>query len=124
MSPWSRRTSGPQRKGGDALTVQWDEAAAENRGTAELMAEYKALAEKPGNAGPQRRRCRQGVWPVRRRPLPQTFEFPYLAHAPMEPLDCVVRLEGDRCEIWAGDQFQTIDQGNAAAAAGLKPASG
>ena len=39
----------------------------------------------------------------------------------MEPLDCVVRLEDDRCEIWAGDQFQTIDQGNAAAAAGLKP---
>jgi isoquinoline 1-oxidoreductase beta subunit len=50
-----------------------------------------------------------------------SFEFPYLAHAPMEPLDCVVRLDQTGCEIWAGDQFQTIDQGNAAAAAGLKP---
>src|SRR5262249_41150524 len=49
------------------------------------------------------------------------FDFPYLAHAPMEPLDCVVRLTPTSCEIWAGDQFQTIDQANAAAALGLKP---
>ncbi len=39
----------------------------------------------------------------------------------MEPLDAVVRLTADSCEIWAGDQFQTVDQGNAARTAGLKP---
>ena len=50
-----------------------------------------------------------------------TYEFPYLAHAPMEPLDAVVKLDADGCEIWAGDQFQTVDQANAAATAGLKP---
>src|SRR5256714_8314367 len=52
------------------------------------------------------------------------FEFPYLAHAPMEPLTAVCRLGADKCEIWAGCQFQTVDQGNAAAAAGLKPEQG
>jgi isoquinoline 1-oxidoreductase beta subunit len=49
------------------------------------------------------------------------FEFPYLAHASMEPLTAACRLAPDKCEIWAGCQFQTIDQGNAAAAVGLKP---
>jgi isoquinoline 1-oxidoreductase beta subunit len=39
----------------------------------------------------------------------------------MEPLDAVVKLDANGCEIWAGDQFQTIDQANAAATAGLKP---
>ena len=39
-----------------------------------------------------------------------TYEFPYLAHAPMEPLDAVVKLDANSCEIWAGDQFQTVDQ--------------
>ena len=39
----------------------------------------------------------------------------------MEPLDAVVKLDANSCEIWAGDQFQTIDQANAAATAGLKP---
>ena len=39
----------------------------------------------------------------------------------MEPLDAVVKLTADSCEIWAGDQFQTIDQANAAHTAGLNP---
>jgi isoquinoline 1-oxidoreductase beta subunit len=47
--------------------------------------------------------------------------MPYLAHAPMEPLNCLVALGPDRCEIWTGTQFQTVDQANAARAAGLKP---
>ena len=48
------------------------------------------------------------------RKISATYEFPYLAHAPMEPLDAVVKLDADSCEIWAGDQFQTVDQANAA----------
>jgi hypothetical protein len=49
------------------------------------------------------------------------YEFPYLAHAPMEPLNCVVDLRKDGCTVWAGSQFQTVDQGAIAATAGLKP---
>ena len=47
--------------------------------------------------------------------------MPYLAHAPMEPLNCLVALTADRCDIWTGTQFQTVDRANAASAAGLKP---
>ncbi len=50
-----------------------------------------------------------------------TYEFPYLAHAPMEPLDCVVKLAGDKCEVWAGSQIPTIDQGTVAHVVGLSP---
>ncbi len=39
----------------------------------------------------------------------------------MEPLDAVVKLTANSCEIWAGDQFQTVDQANAAKIAGLEP---
>jgi isoquinoline 1-oxidoreductase subunit beta len=39
----------------------------------------------------------------------------------MEPLDAVVKLSANACEIWAGDQFQTVDQANAARTAGLDP---
>ena len=49
------------------------------------------------------------------------YEVPYLAHAAMEPLNCVVDLRADRCEIWTGTQLQTVDRMTAAAAAGLKP---
>jgi CO/xanthine dehydrogenase Mo-binding subunit len=39
----------------------------------------------------------------------------------MEPLNCVVRLGKDGCEIWNGEQFQTIDQMKVAALLGFKP---
>ena len=39
----------------------------------------------------------------------------------MEPMNCVVKLDADRCEIWNGEQFHTVDQMNVAQAVGLKP---
>ncbi|HKB91514.1 MAG TPA: xanthine dehydrogenase family protein molybdopterin-binding subunit, partial [Opitutaceae bacterium] len=53
--------------------------------------------------------------------LEAEYGVPYLAHAPMEPLNCVVDFKGDRAEIWTGSQFQTVDRGTAAAILGLKP---
>lgn len=103
-----------------ALAIEWDDSQAEKRGTADLMAEYRALAEKPGTVARADGDVDSAMANAATT-LTAAFEFPYLAHAPMEPLDCVVRLTGDACEIWAGDQFQTVDQANAAAAAGLRP---
>src|SRR6266850_890318 len=53
--------------------------------------------------------------------LEAEYDVPYLAHAPMEPLNCTVRLEGNRCEIWTGTQFQTLEQAVAAKIAGVPP---
>jgi isoquinoline 1-oxidoreductase beta subunit len=50
------------------------------------------------------------------------YEFPYLAHAPLEPLDCVIRRGEDGCDVWAGSQLQTVDQGAIARVLGLAPA--
>jgi isoquinoline 1-oxidoreductase beta subunit len=108
------------RQGRDALQVEWDESKAETRGSDTLMAEYRELAQQPGasarKTGDATHAIEQAAHAVS-----ANFEFPYLAHAPMEPLDAVVKLTADRCEIWAGDQFQTVDQANAARVAGLQP---
>ena len=50
-----------------------------------------------------------------------TFEFPYLAHAPLEPMNAVARFDGTRGEVWTGSQLQTVDQGVAAGVFGVKP---
>ena len=50
-----------------------------------------------------------------------TYDVPYLAHAPMEPLNCVIDLQADACTMWVGSQFQTFDQMAIARTAGLKP---
>ena len=50
------------------------------------------------------------------------FTFPYLAHAPMEPLNGVIEIMADgTVELWAGSQFQTVEQATVAAVLGLKP---
>ena len=110
------------KQGRDALKVEWDDSKAEKRSSDAIMAEYRQLAEQPGMSARKdgdatMRRSRR----ARRRRSPPRYAFPYLAHAPMEPLDAVVKLTPDSCEIWAGDQFQTVDQGNAARTAGLDP---
>jgi isoquinoline 1-oxidoreductase beta subunit len=108
------------KQGRDALKIDWDETHAEKRGSDEIMREYRQLAAKPGVSARKDGDADAAIAGAARK-LSATYEFPYLAHAPMEPLDAVVKLTADGCEIWAGDQFQTIDQGNAAKVAGLEP---
>src|SRR5260370_35026354 len=48
------------------------------------------------------------------------YEFPYLAHTPMEPLNTTVRFDGQRAEAWVPSQFQTMDQMAIAQVLGLK----
>ena len=106
--------------GRDALKVEWDDSKAEKRSTAAIMAEYRRLAEQPGKPARKEGDAAAALKGAAKL-ITATYEFPYLAHAPMEPLDAVVKLDADSCEIWCGDQFQTVDQANAAATAGLKP---
>ena len=49
------------------------------------------------------------------------YSFPYLAHAPMEPLNCTVQLSDKGAEVWTGTQFQTVDQAAIARTLELKP---
>jgi isoquinoline 1-oxidoreductase subunit beta len=49
------------------------------------------------------------------------YRFPYLAHAPMEPLNATFEVKADRATVWAGTQFQTIDQAAIAQTLGLRP---
>ncbi len=104
----------------DALRVDWDDSAAEKRSSDELLAQYRELAQQPGAVVHRAGDIAAGLNGATNK-IEATFEFPYLAHAPMEPLACVVRLGDDACEVWAGSQLQTFDQATAARIAELKP---
>lgn len=108
------------KQGRDALSVQWDESGANTLGSAEILAQYRALAQKPGAVARSDGDAAKGIARAAKT-LEATFEFPYLAHAAMEPLDCVVRLTPQACEIWNGEQLQTPDQYAVAKLTGLKP---
>src|SRR5258706_909621 len=108
------------KQGRDVLTVEWDDSKAEKRSSSAIMDEYRRLADQPAVSARKDGDAVQAIKDAKRK-VSASYEFPYLAHAPMEPLDAVVKLSAGSCEIWAGDQFQTIDQANAAHTAGLDP---
>jgi isoquinoline 1-oxidoreductase beta subunit len=108
----------PAKQGRDALVVEWDTGSVDKTSTAGQFEEYHKLAAQPGIVAKDADVSKLSSAPKK---IVAEFEFPYLAHAPMEPLNCVVDLRGDACTVWAGTQFQTVDQGAIARTAGLKP---
>ncbi len=97
------------KKARDALTVEWDESAAFRGSSEALFAQFRALAQQPGDSAKKQGDVEAALRGASRT-LEATYELPYLAHATMEPMNCVVRLGEDECEVWNGDQFQTADQ--------------
>jgi isoquinoline 1-oxidoreductase subunit beta len=106
--------------GRDALTVHWDESAAFKRSSADILAEYRTLAERPGAVARWDGDPDQAL-AAATRTFTAAYEFPFLAHASMEPMNCVVQLTPDGCEVWNGEQWQTVDQTSLAQLLGLKP---
>jgi isoquinoline 1-oxidoreductase beta subunit len=105
----------------DRLAIDWDLATVERADTSRLLTKYRDLARMPGKVAATRGDEKKiDSFPASDRIVAE-YDFPYLAHTPMEPLNTTVRFDGDRAEAWAGSQFQTTDQAAIAEVLGLKP---
>ncbi|MGO9571691.1 MAG: molybdopterin cofactor-binding domain-containing protein [Desulfomonilaceae bacterium] len=110
----------PAKIGRDSLEIVWDEGPDAKLSTDGMREEYADLAKKPGDPARKEGDPQQALKKAAKQ-LNAQYEVPYLAHAPMEPLNCVVDLRADSCEIWTGTQFQTVDRLMAAEVTGLEP---
>jgi isoquinoline 1-oxidoreductase beta subunit len=106
--------------GRDELSVQWDESHAFKQGSKEIMASYKEIAKQQGLIARAEGDVDSALKNTAKN-LSADYEFPYLAHAAMEPMNCVVDLKQDSCEIWNGEQLHTGDQHAIAGLLGIKP---
>jgi isoquinoline 1-oxidoreductase beta subunit len=50
-----------------------------------------------------------------------SYDFPYLAHAAMEPMNCTARVKGSKAKLKFGCQIPTLDQMNLATVVGALP---
>jgi isoquinoline 1-oxidoreductase beta subunit len=100
----------PAAKGREALKITWDESGTESRSTDQLIAEYRAFAQQAQVAA-EKRGDADGAFQTAVRKYEAEYVFPYLAHAPMEPLDCAIELSNGACQAWFGSQLQTVDHG-------------
>ncbi|AYH45444.1 xanthine dehydrogenase family protein molybdopterin-binding subunit [Azoarcus sp. DN11] len=108
------------KKGRDALKIDWDDSAAYRGSSDQILADYRKLAATPGLVARRDGNADKALGGSAK-VLEAEFDFPYLAHAPMEPLNCVMRVDAQGCEVWNGEQFHTGDQVALATFFGLKP---
>lgn len=108
------------KKGRDALKVEWDESKAFKKSTDAIIADYKVLVTKPGNVA-RKDGDALGVLGKSKKVVSHAYVFPFLAHAAMEPMNCVVQLKDGICEVWNGNQLHSIDQYALSAVFGIKP---
>jgi len=105
----------------DRLKIDWDLSGLEPADTEQLFAKYKQLAATDGNVAINRGDAKAMDSVPRANRIVAEYEFPFLAHAPMEPLNATVKFDGDKAEAWVPSQFQTMDQAVIAEVLGLKP---
>lgn len=106
------------KRGRDLLSIEWDDEGVDRLSTTKMEQEYLALSKEEGlpvkKTGDVVAAFAEGG-----KTTEASFVFPFLAHAPMEPLNCVAVVREDGCEIWTGTQFQTGEQMTAAALLGI-----
>jgi len=111
----------PAKMGRDALKIEWS-SPSNLPDSKQFKSEYEALLEKPGAPALANDNTEMGG---AAQTITADYSLPYLAHAPLEPLNAVMQMTGAgdkrRCEVWSGTQFHTIDQGAIARILNLKP---
>lgn len=109
-------------KGKRILEISWDFSDADNRGSEQLFREYKDIARQQGHKA-ETRGMVVDAFESAATVKEFEFEFPYLAHAAMEPLDVTIQFDGATAKIWTGSQIPTLDQAIAAATLGIDPSA-
>ena len=97
------------QRGREALLADWNDSPNAGFSTDALRVEYRQLLARGGkvarNVGDVRAALKSA-----KRSIDVEYELPYLAHACMEPLNCVAKVDADRCEIWVGTQMQSMER--------------
>ena len=105
------------KKGLEALKIDWNEGQFAKLSSKDIWDDLRAASQKDGAVAKSVGDIAKGLATGDK--LEASYEMPFLAHAPMEPLNATVHLKPDSCEIWVGTQVMTRVQSEAAKAAGL-----
>ncbi|MEQ8935035.1 MAG: molybdopterin-dependent oxidoreductase, partial [Amphiplicatus sp.] len=116
------RNSYAALKGRKALKVTWSDGSAETRSSDAIAQERIDKAKRRGATAGESGAI-DDAFASAATTLEAEYVFPYLAHAPMEPLDAVIERSADGgVEVWMGSQIQSGDHPAIAGVCGLEPA--
>lgn len=106
-------------KGREALEITWDEGETAQESTETLRQQFEQLTDAPGMVVRDEGDMETAMSEADR-VVEATYELPYLAHATMEPQNCVAHVQNDRVEIWGPMQTPSWAQSSIANALGVE----
>lgn len=109
------------KQASEAISVVWDNGEFEKISTADLEKEYKSYLGKEDLPIMKKDGDTQSAFDKAFKVVEAEYSFPFLAHAPMEPLNCTVHHQGSKAFMSVGGQFQTLYRGTAAKILGINP---
>jgi isoquinoline 1-oxidoreductase beta subunit len=113
--------TGAARKGLAALDIAWNAGPNAGLSSADIVADLEKASARPGAVGTRTGDAAKALAGAARR-VAATYRIPFLAHAPMEPMNCTAHVRDGRCDVWVGTQVPVRAREAAAKAAGLPPA--
>ena len=109
------------KRGRDALALEWDEGPNRSFSTESQRREYRRLCNTAGAVAGQKGDAKSALRGAAKK-FDVEYELPYLAHSPMEPLNCLADVRADGCDLYFGTQMQGPDRDAVARELGLEPA--
>ncbi len=107
-------------QGRKALRIQWSEGAHADLNSAAIAKDFADRAQQPGVVARKEGDAAAALSGAAKK-IEAVYEVPYLAHAPMEPLNCTADVRADGCDVWASTQGQSAAFQAAIGITGLKP---
>jgi isoquinoline 1-oxidoreductase beta subunit len=107
-------------EGRRVLQVKWEEGAVAAVSSAGISKSFVEYSQKPGAVARKSGDSAAALQSASKR-VEAVYETPFLAHAPMEPLNCVAHVRSDACEVWASTQGQSAARDEAVRITGLAP---
>ncbi|MET4036074.1 isoquinoline 1-oxidoreductase beta subunit [Bradyrhizobium sp. JR7.2] len=109
---------GAAKKGLEAAVITWDDGPNGKVSNADIVKQLEEESKKPGAVARNDGDAEEALAAATQR-VNAIYQVPFLAHAAMEPMNCTVHLQKDRCHIWVGTQAPTITQSLVAELTGL-----
>src|SRR5438128_3729188 len=94
------------KQGLAALAIRWDDGPNGGVSTADVVQGLDAASQQPGVVARTQGQVADALGGAAKK-IDAVYQVPFLAHAPLEPMNCTVHVRKDGCEVWTGSQTLT-----------------
>lgn len=109
------------KQAADKLTIQFKATPNDRVGTPELDERMRAALDSGTLPAALQRGDMEAAFRAPHKVVEADYAVPLLAHACMEPINCMAQAGADRLDLWTGTQAQDILLRDCGAAGGYKP---